>query len=321
MQIPTELASQALQAINNAKIIAIGSHRNPDADTVGANLALRELLLALGKEVLSVCVDSPGPEVQFLKGVENYQKEFSVASIDLFICVDAGSEAQVAFFDRYPELRNTKILNIDHHASNNGYGTINLVYPDAASATFVLYYLFKAWNIALTPTMATSLLCGLYYDTGSFMHSNTTDEVYAVAGELIKLKADFSTISKKLFHNQDIKKLYLLGKILDSIKITDTGVAVSGLTEEEMNQFSANSKDVTGAIDYLSTIKDTEYATLLLEDGKGNIRGSFRTRHNHHNLSELASQFGGGGHKKASGFTMKGYLKKEETWSVEEAGN
>ena len=164
--------------------------------------------------------------------------------------------------------------------------------------------------------MATSLLCGLYYDTGSFMHSNTTDQVYKIAGELMQLGADYKTIAKKLFRSHSLNKLKLWGELLSNLKQTDNNIIVAGLRAEDFNAHNAKLEDCSGAIDYLSMAKDNEFATLLIEDGKGNVRGSLRSRKNDHNLSEIASLLGGGGHKKASGFTIKGKLQKQTVWSI-----
>lgn len=318
MEIDPTIAGEILSAWQKARRITIISHRNPDADSIGSNLAIRQLLEAMGKEVISACVDPIPGELYFLPNAATYQTSFDLNATDLIICVDAGSTAQTGFLDRQPEILQSgvPIINIDHHPSNNGYGSINLVIPDAASATLVIYNLFKLINAPITPCIASCLLCGLYFDTGSFMHSNTGEEVYRTAGELMQLGADMPTIVKNMYKNRSIKQLKTWGKILDGMKVTPNNVVVSGITCDELDACCANSADTSGVIDYLSTVKDAEFATLLVEDGKGNIRGSFRTRRNEINLSEMAGMFGGGGHKKASGFTIPGELKKETIWSI-----
>lgn len=319
MEIAPTIAGQILSTFQNARRIVIISHRNPDADSIGSNLALRQILEAMEKEVVSACVDDPPKELFFLPKAETFQKNFSIDETDLIVCVDAGSVAQTGFLERQPELLQTgkPVVNIDHHPSNNGYGTVNLIVNDAASTTLVIYNLFGTLGIPVTPAIATCLLCGLYYDTGSFMHSNTGEEVYRTASELMAAGADMATIVKNMYKNRSISQLKTWGRILDSMKVTPNNVVVSGITQKELDACCSSTAETSGIIDYLSTVKDAEFATLLVEDEKGNVRGSFRTRKNDINLSEMAGMFGGGGHKKASGFNLPGALRKETVWTIE----
>jgi phosphoesterase RecJ-like protein len=149
------------------------------------------------------------------------------------------------------------------------------------------------------------------------MHSNTNDEVYLTAGKMMQQGANIGEIIQNLFHSKSIGQLKLLGKILEGVKVTGNHVAVSGIKEEDFAKCESQASDVSGAIDYLSMVKENQFATLLVEDSKGNVKGSLRTRKNDINLSEMATMFGGGGHKKASGFTIKGRLKKEVIWSIQ----
>lgn len=320
MEIPPHIAAEIWNACQKAQNIVIISHRNPDADSVGSNLALRQILEEAGKTVTSACVDPVPKDIHFLPGATTFQTSFNLRTTDLIICVDAGSTSQTGFLDRHPEILQSgkPIINIDHHPSNNGYGTTNLVIPDAASATLVLFNLFKISGVKITPSIATCLLCGLYYDTGSFMHSNTDEQVYATADELMRSGADMRKIVKNMYKNRSIEQLRTWGKILDGMKVTPNNVVVSGITQEELETCHSTPSETSGIIDYLSTVKDARFAALLVEDGNGNIRGSFRTRKNDINLSEMAGMFGGGGHKKASGFTLPGELRKETVWSIKE---
>lgn len=319
MEIPQALAQEALLAIKKAAHILIISHRNPDADTIGSNLALRQVFERYGKKVTSACVDKVPEGLTFLKNFDQYVQNFDLSLVDLIVCVDAGSKAQVAFSSTVPELFDgaVPLINIDHHASNEHYGTINFVYPEAASASIVVYFLLKTWQEKFTENIATCLLYGLYYDTGSFMHSNTNDEVYDTASELLKLGAKLDPIIKNLFHNQSIEQLKLWGKVLSEAQVTEKDIVVAGISQEDFKNTQTKNSDLSGAINYLSMVKNNLFAAILSEDEKGNIRGSLRTRHDHVNLSEIAGLLGGGGHKKASGFTFQGKLKKEVKWTIQ----
>lgn len=316
MNIDQAVAEMIFDSIKSAKNILIISHRNPDADTIGSNLALREIAIRLGKSATSACIDLMPKNSLFLPASKRYVQDFDPQAFDLFMAVDAGSKKQTGFIEKYPSIRETNFINIDHHPSNEHYGTLNLVINDAASTTLVVYNLLNIWKQKITPTIATYLLFGLYYDTGSFMHSNTNEEVYRVASELMVLGANKNLITQHLYQNKTLEQMHVWGKVLSGIKITNQNIAVSGITNQELRNQGATIEDVSGVIDYLSMVKDTKFATLLTEDQQGNIRGSLRTKRNDLDLSEIAGQFGGGGHKKASGFSMRGKIEKNEYWHI-----
>lgn len=321
MKIPGDIAENIIDKVLQSERILIISHRNPDADTIGSNLALRLVFERIAKNVTSACVDPISLKTEkspdFLPNIESYVQNFDYKEFDLIFTVDAGSISQTGFLEHEPAmLKHNKIINIDHHHSNNRYGTINLVISDAASTTLIIYHLLKSWNQKINPAIATCLLYGLYYDTGSFMHSNTNDKVYEVAANLMAMGAKHNHIVKNLFKNHSIEQLKLWGKVLSESRFTKNNVIVAGIQEKDFAECQGNSQDLSGVIDYLSMAKANNYAALLSEDKNGNIKGSLRTRRDDINVSKIAGHFGGGGHKKASGFSLHGYLSKETRWLI-----
>lgn len=290
------------------------SHRGPDGDTVGANLALR---LALrhqwNKEVVSACVDPPPLNCDFLPEVKDYVQDFDLAWPDVIIVVDAGARYMTKFHEKKPALFGgaVPVINIDHHASNDNYGKINIVDPDAASATQIIYKFLIFCGLKITPGIATCLLNGLYYDTGSFMHSNTGEETLKVASALLWKGADFKTIGRRQFHTMSVQQLKVYGKILEQLQVNSRKLTVSMLTAQDFADLKATSDDTSGAVDYLNSVMEGEFCCLLYEEKKGALKGSFRSRVDDIDLSQLAGVFGGGGHKKASGFFLPGGLIKE----------
>jgi bifunctional oligoribonuclease and PAP phosphatase NrnA len=318
MNIPADISRSIYDGIAASKKPLIVSHRNPDADTVGSNLTLRFFAEKEGKKVLSACVDEPDAGCAFLPGASSFTRNFKADTHDLIVCLDCGSAAQTGFPEKLSQMRTKGIplLNIDHHPSNDRFGTINLIMDDSASTSLILFHLFEDWNEPITPDMATCLLAGLYFDTGSFMHSNTTGDVYATAARLMNLGADKTLIVGNLFKRQTVEKLRLLGKILDNTRLTDKRVAISAVKQEDLDSCRADLRDISGAIDMLNSVAGSRFAALLSEDGAGNVRGSLRTKNNDVNVSEIAGTLGGGGHKKASGFSVKGKLHKEVRWVI-----
>lgn len=314
--INTDQADLAWSIISRSNKIAIISHRQPDPDSIGSNLALNFALSAIGKEIHSICIDPPPKTTHFLPKVNNYSNHLEIENYDLLISVDCGSEGQVAYHRSHPEIFNKNFINIDHHASNNHFGTINIVETSLSSTCEIIFYLLNYWKLNFTSEIATFLLFGLFYDTGSFMHSNVTPEVMEIAGKLCQYGASHQQIINNLYKNFSLEKYHIWGEILEQIKVTDQNIAVGISNLEKFHKHQAGSEEISGLIDYFSMCKESQMAALICQEKAGQIKGSLRTRHDHINLSDMAASMGGGGHKKASGFSFPGELKSETIWKI-----
>lgn len=297
--------------LNAAAKIIIISHFSPDADSIGSNLALRQIIKNYSKKyAVSACVDKIPEHSGFLCGARDFAQDFNPEEFDLYITVDCGDHKMIKFHEKYPQIlaKNKPLINIDHHASNDFFGTLNIVDENAASTTHLIFYFIKFLGIPLTPEIATCILSGLYYDTGGFLHSNTTSEVLKIASVLSWHGADFRTIVKKQFRNMRLSQFKLWGKIFERAAVTSKKLTRSYLKSEDFADCNASFEDITGAIRYLNSIIEGRFTALLVEDGHGAIKGSFRTRDSRIDLSKLTALFGGGGHRKAAGFLMDGIL-------------
>lgn len=310
---------KAKNALLQAHSVCIISHRSPDGDAVGSNLALRLALEALGKKVVSADVDPVPRDSLWLKSADTFVDDFNYDDFDVIVSVDCGALKLVKFHETKPEILSggKPFINIDHHESNDGFGSINVVDPKSCATSFILFFFlhFCGWQIDID--IATCLLHGIYFDTGGMMHSNATEEVFKVAGELMSMGANVKRTSKELFHTTPVNKLRLWGRILERTYKNDEGVVVSAASRSDYEAVNANSKDTGGAIDFLNAVPDAKYCVLLSEDDKGIVKGSLRTQRDDVNLSEVASQWGGGGHPKASGFGVEGKLKPVVSWKIE----
>ncbi len=309
---------KAKKAFNDAQDIVIISHRNPDGDAVGSNLALRYGLEALGKNVTSACVDPVPANSMFLRGADDFVEDFDYEDFDVIVSMDCGAEKLVKFNKTKPELLSGEkpFVNFDHHESNNNFGTINPVDSDACATADVLYRFFKFCEWKISIDVATALLHGIYFDTGGLMHSNATADVFRVAGDLMSKGANVQKISKELFHTTPVNKLRLWGRILERTYVNDDGVTVSAASRADYEATGASSNETGGVIDLLNAVPGSKYCVLLSEDDNGRVKGSLRTQRDDVNLSEVAGQWGGGGHPKASGFGVEGELKPVMSWKV-----
>lgn len=316
---------KAKNALLEAQNICIISHRSPDGDAVGSNLALRLALENLGKNVVSACVDPVPENSLWLKKADTYAQDFEYEDFDIIVSVDCGALKLVVYHQEKPEILSgaKPFINFDHHISNEKFGTINPVEPEACSTCMIMYDFLGFCGWPVSRDIATCLLHGIYFDTGGMMHSNTTAPVFGVAGELMNKGAELQKISKELFHTTPVNRMRLWGKILEKAYKNEEGVVISAVGKEDYEAYGAGSGDTGGAIDFLNSVPDSKYCILLSEDeAKGIVKGSLRTQREDVNLSDVAAQWGGGGHPKASGFGVPGHLQPVMNWKIinEEGG-
>lgn len=317
--------------IDNHEIQKIGSlieagrrfliipHKSPDGDTIGAALAMFRLLSDMGKVPKIICLDEAPEEFNFMPNITECKKGEPEFNYDAYFILDAGATHLTGFNQSHPALfdRTMEVVNIDHHQSNDFYGKYNIVNSAAASTTMVLYEIFRQLNYPIDRYMATCLLTGIYTDTGSFMHSNTTSEVLHVAGRLLAKGANLRSISKEIFNTTKISTMRLWGRVLKNIRKTPEGITMSVVTKKDFEDTGADYSEMTGVVDYVNSVPGSEYSVILTEkDGK--VKGSLRTLHDEIDVAKIASEFGGGGHTKAAGFTLSGQLQKEIRWKVVE---
>ena len=304
----------------NPKIILL-AHANPDGDTLGASLGLWEGLRSMGVTVDVACIDAIPEYLRFIPFAENMRSDFDTNDYDAVFFIDCGAKKMTRFQDTKPEILSDKMvkLNLDHHPSNDLWGEMNFVNTEAASSTQIAFELLKQLGANITPQIATCLMLGLYTDTGSFMHQNTTPACYKDAGELVKLGANIAQISKNIFRANEYKMLKLWGKVLHNLYVTPDGAAIVGVNKKDYENLGAKREDLAGVIDYINSMPEAKYSVLLSEDEKGNVKASLRTRKPDVDVKALAEKFSGGGHVKAAGFTIKdSKLEKEIKWKIVE---
>ncbi len=299
--------------------LIILTHANPDGDAVGSSLGLFAGLKSLGVDVSVACLDPVPDAFHFIPFEEHMKSDFDEKSFDAVCFVDCGSRTMTRFEEDKPRILSGEMIkiNIDHHPSNDSFGDINFVVTHASSSTQIIFHLLQGLRAKITPQIATCLLLGLYTDTGSFMHQNTTSATYDVAGQLLRLGANASQIAKKVFQSHEPTMLKLWSRVLQNLYLTPEGAAIVGVSRKDYESLGAKREDLTGVIDFINSMPEAKYSVLLSEDEKGNVKASLRTRKQDVDVKALAEQFGGGGHIKASGFMVKGgHLQKEIKWKI-----
>ena len=295
---------RAVAAVNGATRIGLACHVNPDGDALGSSLAMYQLLRDSGKDVV---VTWPEPFqatelYRFLPAREEATKPSDVPDCDVVVTFDCGS------FGRLMELvpwaqRAKDVIVVDHHLSNNHYGTINIIDPVAASTTMVVRGLLDAFGMSLTRDVAICLFTGLVADTGRFQYSNTTTAVFRLAAELSEYDLPIDLISRKLFEEHSFAYLQLAAHCLQKAKLDEELSFVhTTISDAELEQFGAKLEETEGLIDLLRRTAEAEVSCVLKLQGP-KVSGSLRSL-SKVDVSAIAARFGGGGHRLASGFNV-----------------
>lgn len=296
------------------------AHPLPDSDTLGSSIALFLHLKENKKRVTLACEDSFPKEFSSLLGDVEITplSSLTISDFDVIIACDS---VERSYQQKILPLLNTEsqiTTIIDHHPGINTKADIRIVDPNRSSTCEILSEFFFSQNLPITSTMANALLVGIVGDTGNFQHNNTSKQTLCWASRLIakgaSLKDALSTINHK-----HLTTLKLWGIAFEKAKICpETGMAVTAITQEDIGQCKARGENVSQIANMLATIPGVTFSLILTQYKDSLIKGSFRSEpHNNIDVSSLAQKLGGGGHKLASAFTLKGRLIEEGSgWKI-----
>ena len=301
------------EQITKSQQLIIIPHQHPDGDAMGSATALFGYLTSLGKNVTMYCATPTNPKWQFLTHADKLSTDpaiFSEPTVDTIIVLDSG-DLRYAGVEALVKNHPAFIINIDHHATNEYFGKLNIVDPGTASTTNVLFHLFEALGVPFTKEMATSLLTGLITDTDNFTNAATTPDAMAAASVLVKAGGDLKTINDLMTRNKSIDSLKLWGKVLSRLQKHDAlDLTYTYITKNDIEEAHVNEAESEGIANFLNNLGDTKIALILKETLDGKIKGSFRTIRDDVDVSAIAKQMGGGGHRRAAGFTTDGTINE-----------
>lgn len=295
-------------AISEAKSIMVAGHIRPDGDCIGACTAVQRYIKRYYPEKTICVYIETLPEVFKFMDEDNtiFSHEVSEEKFDLFISLDCSSpdrlgEAQKAFYNA------KKTLCIDHHISNKCFAGANIVNAEASSTCEVLYELMKEdEKQELEFEIARALYIGIIFDTGVFRYSNTSKRTMEIAGQLIETGIPFWKYIDECILQRTYTQAQLLGRtLLASMRVMNGKCIVATITRRMMEFYEAKTEDIEGIVDQLRITQGVEVAILLHEIGDQEYKVSLRSN-DYIDVSKIASFFGGGGHVKAAGFTMRG---------------
>ncbi|MEF3304877.1 DHH family phosphoesterase [Paenibacillus sp. GYB003] len=287
------------------------AHVNPDGDAAGSTAAVGLLLERLGKTYTMANEGVMPDKFDHLAGFGR------IASMDgdrperRFRCVISVDCADASRIGRVRELfaDDARILNIDHHASNDHFGDVRLIRPDAAATVELLYDLAREMNVPPSLEFATAVYTGLLTDTGGFRYSNTTPKVLRIAAELLEIGVSGDRLAERLLERISFSHVTVLKQALGTLSF-DYGRKLSWIvvSAELMRQTGATSEDLDGLILYPRNIEGVEVGLLFKQTDERTVKVSFRSNGNV-DVAAIAKTFGGGGHVRASGCTVAGELE------------
>jgi bifunctional oligoribonuclease and PAP phosphatase NrnA len=298
-----DLQKKIKDRIQAAKSVLITSHIRPDGDAIGSSLALGLALQDAGKQVQVVLADGLPASFRHLPGSEKV-KTRADGEFDLIISVDCSDLTRVGnALDGY----HPPDIVIDHHSTNEAFGDLNLIDPQAAATASVLTRYMPNWGLPLTAPIAANLLTGLVTDTLGFRTSNTTPEVLRQAADLIELGADMTRLYYLSLVRRTFPATKYWGAGLSNLQRTN-GIVWTALTLSDRKGSGYTGNDDADLISVISSIDEADIAIIFIEQNKHSTKVSWRSLKPNIDVAQIASQFGGGGHKAASGAELTGSL-------------
>jgi phosphoesterase RecJ-like protein len=285
----------------------IACHENPEGDAIGSELALALALRRMGKTATVLNADPVPSNLRFLPGADTIIFEDDGTDYPVSVIVDCGSPERTG---RVGDVlaRSPLQVNIDHHKTNGSHGHLRLIDPSAAATGLLIHRLLTAMGEPVGLDVALNIYVSVLTDTGSFHYSSANPEAFRVAGEMVALGIDPWKVSEHLFESQEPNRVKLLGRVLDSLALSPSGKFASITTTlRDLADFSATRDFLEGFINYPRSIAGVEVAVSFREEGDGSWRVSFRSK-GRVDVAEVSSRFGGGGHRNASGCTVRGPL-------------
>lgn len=316
------LYSVIFQQLKSASNVLLAIHQNPDGDALGSALAFSAYFSRLNLPHTIFCKHQVPKSFHFLPGIEKIntdQSIFETGLFDLLIVLDSGDLLYAGIKELLSQLSpRPTVIKIDHHPGGEAFGDINLIEINASSTTDIIFRIFEHNRVKITKEISTCLLCGIITDTSSFSNLATTPAALNNAAELLLSGARAKQIITNTLYNHSIPSLKLWGKALSRLsKNAKSKFVTTVITLNDLKECGAKEREVEGIANFLNSLDDVKVILVLQEKEDGTIKGSLRTTHPDIDVSQLAKSLGGGGHKKAAGFTISGRIKEtDQGWKI-----
>jgi len=298
-----------LYIIDHSSRILLFAHKNPDPDSVGSVCAMRQYLLSLGKKVDVGCLDVFPKSLEHIFSEHFFHPDtLNLSVYDSVIACDSVERGFHTIQDRFEERQ--AVVLLDHHHDITMSADVNIIDASYSSTCEIVYDFLNYAGATITKDIATMLMAGILGDTGNFQHANTSTRVFEIGADLLRKGAPLQKITHTVFSNRKFATLKLWGTAFNKARFYEKiGMIVTVLTMHDILECEATSEDLAQVANILATIPGVKFSLILSQKTKEIIKGSFRSEENGKiDVSEIARLLGGGGHRLASGFEMRGTL-------------
>jgi bifunctional oligoribonuclease and PAP phosphatase NrnA len=311
-----EALQQAAALIAKKNRIYVVCHLRPDGDSLGSLLALTRALEKLDKKVIALCADPVPENYQFLPGADRVSASLPEWPADILIAVDCDGLNRAGALAK--ELAKVpKIIDIDHHATEQAFGDVRVIDPSAAATAVIVYHLLQAISTPPDADIAACLYCAILTDTGRYSFPNTNPEAFSVSHALVAAGANPAEIAAQVYENRTASSRLLLGLALCRLKFDATRrIAWACLEQEDFRRAGASERETEGIIDEIRRVQGLQVA-ILFTSANSEIHISMRSKrgvgsdkHEVVDVGQIALQFGGGGHREAAGCNIPGPMTK-----------
>jgi phosphoesterase RecJ-like protein len=306
MKAPPKIVERIINEIRSAQTFCVVGHIRPDGDCIGSQLGLTLALKNAGKQVCCWNEDNVPHKLKFLDPDRLVQKPKSGMEFDCVIATDCASFERLGKAGDAVSSRKL-LINIDHHQSNTRYGDLNWISARESSTGELIFKLLRTAGWTISPQIADCLFTAVSTDTGSFQYPTTQPHTYSVAGELVKRGADLAKICDEVYQSYPLSRVRLLRHVYNTFRLTEgEKIGYFWLRKKDFVRTGATPDDAEGLIDHVRDIEPVVVACVFEELEPELTRISLRSKHPNINVSEIAGQFGGGGHKAAAGARIPG---------------
>ena len=305
---------QAFDKIKKANNILLVTHTRPDGDGLASVCAIAELLEQINKPYSAYCYDTPPFQYDFLPHLEKITSDkdaLNFSQFDLIIVLDCGDLSRTKLDNEILNRNSNQfIIEFDHHPKVDDYANIEIRDPNTSSTSELIYDFLKVNKVKINKNIASCILTGIASDTNFFFFPNTSNKTIDIASAMLKYGVRLPQIVEHTWRNKSLGAMKIWGKAISNLIINKKyNLACSILSEEDLDGSEISREELEGISEFLSNIENVK-GVLLIREENGQIRGNLRSNHVDIDISILAKKLGGGGHAKASGFTIDGKLEK-----------
>lgn len=316
-------AKKVIEAIKKYSTFLVTSHVDAEGDALGSELALSSLLRKMGKKVFIVNNERAPANYGFLPGAEKINTRLKSRKFQVAFIVDCPTKKRIGATANLIDSKKP-VINVDHHMDNKKFGKVNWIDPQASSVGEMIYRLFKLARIKLDKKDALNIYTAILTDTGSFRHANTTSTTLDIASELLKLGIKPAQVYSEIYESNSVQELALVAKIISGLSFAaNNQIAWVKISQDIFKKIKGKHEVLGKVLDFAKSIDTVKVVIVFCQIKQRLIKISLRSK-SPVNVQKVAVAFGGGGHKLASGCTVKAgfnqakrmVLKEVKRWTV-----